>query len=570
MNIDQIKHFVGLGKVLFNSSVCRISVDGDDTEKEIFLTERLTRKKASGAWPEKCIMEVDQIVDRKSSLFAENRDVITPARKEILLNSIIPFFEHLKQKKLEDYSSHFNNEIEFVTHHFCHAMSASMVSPFDRSIIVVMDGAGSNYEDFSKRFEFKPEIPNSHEECTVFLQDGINLKCVLKNWQFFKKSRRHAKHDFSEGAGTFYEKAAEYIFNCKRASGKVMGLAAFGVADSINVREEFLENLDWRNGFAGKGKIEWENTGMFEHFSNVAATVQMNFEKTFFNLITTLKKRFPDYNNLIFTGGCALNCTSNMKMYETGLYDEIYIPPFPGDEGISFGLAGYLYHIKGEYDWNSVPHENQHGYFGPITSFPDDKKVERIFQGFEILKPQSIIDHTCDLLEGGDIIGWFQGRSESGPRALGNRSILARIDKKGLKDYLNDKIKFRETFRPYGCSCIHQKASEYFEVPDGFNNPYMSFSPKVRTSFVELLKEVTHFDGTSRMQTVRKGQNEIFYNLLYEYGKRTGLFCLLNTSLNVMGEPIVETVEDARNFLKTTNVDGIVVGNYFIKNRKKM
>jgi carbamoyltransferase len=164
-------------------------------------------------------------------------------------------------------------------------------------------------------------------------------------------------------------------------------------------------------------------------------------------------------------------------------------------------------------------------------------------------------------------VAWFQGRSESGPRALGNRSILARPDVTGLKDKLNKSIKFRESFRPYGCSVIQEKAHLYFDIDQNFNNPYMSFAIKVREEHKELLKEVSHIDGTSRMQTVKIGQNEKFYRLLERFGEKSGLPCLLNTSLNVMDEPIVETIQDVRRFMENTPTDYLVINDFLIKRK---
>jgi carbamoyltransferase len=167
----------------------------------------------------------------------------------------------------------------------------------------------------------------------------------------------------------------------------------------------------------------------------------------------------------------------------------------------------------------------------------------------------------------GLVVAWFQGRSESGPRALGNRSILANPMVAGLKDRLNAEIKFREDFRPYGCSVLQECAHEYFEVEKGFNNPYMSFAVKTRENQRRRLSQVTHIDGSSRMQTVGKAQNPLFYELIKAFGEKTGLNCLLNTSLNIMGEPIVETAEDARKFLLATPVDGMAIGRFYIQKR---
>lgn len=538
---------------------------------EIVLSERLSRKKASGIWPSEALQYFGPRLNLANLALAQNRDVFTPFQFEERLNRAGPFYESIEKQGLGPFLSAKNSAILTFTHHRCHAYAAMGMSPYHKALIVVTDGAGSNSSDFSpesdEAFLLPKEQGTFHEACSVYLQDGKKLTPVFKEWQQFVQSKRWPTHWWSQGLGTFYEKAAEYIFNSKRAAGKVMGLAALGKASPIKNRQEYLENLNWDLAFQGKSKKEWEESGRFELFANVAASVQKNYEETVISFIAELKNKYPDYENLILCGGSALNCTTNMMLVDSKLFESLYVPPFPGDESIGFACAQGLFYEYLDASWEPWAFEKQHGYFGPVSSLPTDQKVEQVFSDYEIIKPESIIKYTCDHLERGEVIAWFQGRSESGPRALGHRSILARVDRVGLKDHLNAHVKFRESFRPYGCSIPHDQAHHYFEVSEGFDNPYMSFATKVRPVWTERLREVTHMDGTSRMQTVRPGQCPLYYELLTEFGRRSGLPCLLNTSLNVMGEPIVESVEDARNFLEHTQVYGLAIGNYFIKKR---
>jgi carbamoyltransferase len=565
--------FLGLGKVLYNSSVATLQIDEKKliTNIQILLTERLTRQKGSGAWPELALSKLLPQLKSHHLHIAENRDVITPQEKESVLNQKFPFYEHLKKKGLEQFCRDNNPEIEYLTHHYCHARAATLLSPYDKSLIIVMDGAGSASKDFSvdsPEARFFPAPPSAvekdHEELSVYLQDRGELTCLDKRWQRFTKSTKHEKHYFSEGLGTLYEKSAEYIFNSNRAAGKVMGLSAFGRPENLKSRIQYLEELDWSRAFKGKSKADWEGSDQLEHYKNVAASIQQNFEERLTIFIEELKKQYPEVDNLILTGGCALNCTTNMKLVEKKIFKSLYIPPFPGDECIGLGCAAHTYYSTYPDAWEPWSFEKQNGYFGSETSSPEEDSIQEIFENFKIEKKENIVDFTAELLNQGCVVAWFQGRSESGPRALGNRSILARPDRDGLKEYLNTKIKFREAFRPYGCSCLFDKATEYFHIPEGFDNPYMSFTTKVKDNARELLKEVTHIDGTSRMQTVREGQNKLFYELIHKFGALSGLYCLLNTSLNIMGEPILETLEDARKFLEESQVDGMAIGDYFI------
>lgn len=565
---------VGLGKTLFNSGVTTVCPAAEVPDIEIVLTERHSRKKASGAWPEMAIKKLLPSIDLDRAKIAENRDVLKPSVVEEQLNQKFPFFDYLKNNNLDRFSSRLNENIKWIPHHLCHAYAAMIMSPFKDAIILVLDGAGSNLNDFSDRFPErglfstgspkKGDAQNLLEECSVYLLRDGKLECVEKYWQHFYPSKKNPPHWFSSGLGTLYEKSAEFIFNDKRASGKVMGLAAFGQPSKIENRVEYLENLPWQQAFRGKSKKDWETSNKFSLFADVAASVQQHFEETQIARCLGLKNRFSEFNNLIITGGCALNCTTNMKIFQKKIFDSIYIPPFPGDECISLGAASYLYHNDLSYPWSPYKHELQNSYHGSKSSVPSDDQIREQFQSFNIVKPDSIAAYAADVLASGSVVAWFQGRSETGPRSLGNRSILVRADKKGVKEYLNANIKFRESFRPYGSSVLFDRSHEYFEVPKGFENPFMSFAVNTRIEYKEKLADITHADGTSRMQTVRKTQNPLFYKLIEHVGDKTGIYCVLNTSLNIMGEPIVETVSDAKRLLESSKVDGLAIGDFYI------
>lgn len=567
--------YLGLGKTIFNSGACLLKAVDGHLDIELLLTERLTRQKASGLWPERPLKKFLNRENLNRCQIAENRDVVHSQTIEKFLNDQYPFFDHLKSQNLENYSTYFNKNIQWVSHHLCHAYAALAMSPFEKSLILVMDGAGSNYDDLletegEKQFSplyRKPEL-RYLEEHSVYTQNGGAIRCVQKNWQALLQPE-NSKHFYSHGLGMLYEWISEYIFNEKTAAGKVMGLAAFGRSsahkEEIPDRYDFLVKLDWLQSFSGKSKALWESSFNLPLYADLAACVQSHFEKSVIKIVEDLRKKFPDYENLILVGGCALNCTANMKIFNRNIFKNIYVPPFPGDESISLGAASYLYHKENSNLWKKRDHEFQHGYFGNKNSVPEEKEILKIFDGFTIRKEDHISGFAAKLVSQNKIIGWYQGRSETGPRALGNRSILARVDFPGLKSRLNEKIKMRENFRPYGCSVLHEEAHLLFQVPQGFNNPFMSFAVPVRPEFKKALAEVTHADGTSRMQTVRQQVNPRFHALIQEIAALTGIPCVLNTSLNVMGEPIVEDLADAKNFLLKTSVDGLVLGDFYIE-----
>jgi carbamoyltransferase len=564
--------YLGLGKTLFNSNVALIEKASGRPEIELLLTERLAQQKASGVWPEKALEELKSRHDLSQCLIGENRDVVHPAQIETYLNQRFPFFEVLKSKHLEMFSSHFNPKVTWIPHHLCHAWAGALMSPYKKALILVMDGAGSRLDDFTEaESNEKNHLPKNYipterylEESSCYCFDSGKLFCIDKEWQVFWKNEDAQDEWLSAGLGSVYEKTAEYIFNDKRAAGKVMGLAAYGRSLDFKEPLSFLATLDWSLAFKDRGKEAWENFGKFSIYADIAATIQSYFERKFLDRVIGLKKKYPTYENLILMGGCALNCTNNMKLFQLGLFDSIYTPPFPGDESIGLGLATYLYRSQQGNSWTPLAWDQQHGYFGSPSSVPYEEEILKEFSEFNIIKPDSIEDYAAKKIAAGAIIGWFQGRSETGPRALGNRSILARADKPGLKNHLNSAIKKREDFRPYGCSVPHNMAHIYFDVPRGFENPFMAFAVHTRSSHSSVLRQVTHLDGTSRMQTVRPTQNPRFYRLLQEVGNLTGVFCLLNTSLNVMGAPIVESIKDARLFLAQTPVDGLAIGDFYI------
>jgi carbamoyltransferase len=577
-------NFLGLGKTLYQSSAALITPGKERPEITLALSERLLRKKASGAWPEKALHALRAENSFQNLQISENRDVVAPTLKERAMNAGFPFFEHLKAQKLDAFSGVLNPDVQFVTHHLCHAMAATLMSPFSKALVVVVDGAGSRLQDFPLEHperKFPPSLTDTmssplHEEGSVYLLDRVKerpvLTPVMKRWnRFVETNGRH----LSEGLGIFYETAAQYIFNDSRAAGKVMGLAPLGKSLPFEgSRVEWLKNLEWENAFREKGKKAWENSPQLNTYREIAATVQEAFEEEMFQWVGNLRERYPDYENLILTGGCALNCTFNGKLFRRGMFSGVYVPPFPGDESIGLGAAAFSYFQHPESCWEPLPLERQQAYFGPRTSAPSAENIEAVFGAkYEVEKPTSITHRTAEVLQRGHVIAWFQGRSESGPRALGHRSLLVRPDKKGIKDFLNARIKFRESFRPYGASCSFSHASTYFDVPGDFHTPYMAFAAPTREEYRARFEDITHTDGTCRFQSVRPQQDQRFFDLIEEFGRLSGIFCLLNTSFNIMGEPIVESVEDARKFLDLMNqqevapIHGLAIGDYYIRAR---
>lgn len=531
--------YLGLGKTIFNSSATLLEQNSESgLDFETILTERILREKYSGKWPNRAI---EQFLPLDSVKIGESRDVSSASEYEDALDRSFPFYSMLEQKKLTNFSLRFNPEIKTFGHHHAHALAAQAFSPWEEAVIVVLDGAGTK------------NVSDDTFECmSAYELNNGRLTLLKKEFLDFKNKI---------GIGIFYEKMSEYIFNNKHEAGKVMGLAPFGKALPVSDYSEFLKQLDWGKQFQGIGKTEWESSPNMSLYQDLAATVQAAFEKYVENLFREIRSEYPHLKKLIFTGGCALNCTANWKMAEKNIFEAIHVLPFPGDESIGLGCA---YGLSG-FTFEPFPVEHQNSFYGPKSSAPTTEKILSVFSGYQCTVETNIAGRVAKEIAEGKVVAWFQGRSECGPRALGHRSILARPDREDLKNYLNKNIKFRENFRPYGCTVVWERASDYFDVPVGFENPFMSFAVPVKAKWKEKLQHVTHVDGTSRMQTLHEKQEPLYYQLLLETEKLTGMPIVLNTSLNIMGEPILETVEDAARFFKTSSVDGICIGPVWIQ-----
>lgn len=552
--------FLGIGKTSFNSSVAKVEGSKFLESLEVQLTERISREKASGKWP----LEALKSVDISNCNISDNRDIQFVTNFEEELETKTPFYLYLQKIGLLE-ATNKNKNIETLGHHYCHALAAQAFSPYKKALIVVRDGAGNKIKDLKKSVLCNGEeklligSDDENEMLSVYKLESGKITCLEKKFQTFS-----FKNGFSvsNGMGIIYEAVATYIFNNKRAAGKVMGLAPFGKHDGSSVND-LLEMFTPREAFVGKSKEEWESSPYIDKYKTMAAIVQELFEKESFEFLHSLKVKYPEYSNIILTGGTALNCVFNMKLVDTLLFTNVYVPPFPGDECIGVGAAAYQF-LK-NYELPIFPIKKQHGYFGKKENIPNEAIIRQLFKDDEIFYFKDIEAKAAEILNEGNIIAWFQGRSESGPRALGNRSILAPLGKSGIKDYLNQNIKFREDFRPYGGTFLKEKAVDYFEISDGFYSPFMSFALKVKQEKVEEISEISHIDGTSRAQILTFEQNPIFWNLINEYGKLSNIFGVLNTSLNIMSEPIVENLIDLQNFFKQSQIKYCVAGNYLIR-----
>lgn len=472
-------------------------------------------------------------------------------------------------------------EIVNISHHLAHAYSAVGTSPFSECAVMVIDGCGSPLEQFlvmhPEQKKYIPqfaldEIEMISEKDSFYHFDGKQLIPLLKD---FSKMSLYGSSLFSlptslHSIGGFYAVVSNYVFGDMDDVGKLMGLAPFGNPGIFDFEAfEFRSgNLfvteEWKQQLTNPSQGYDYFKDHFEHYANVARWAQEQVEKAVITCITNRLDKFP-HENLCYTGGVALNAVANAKLMDSKIVKYIYFEPAAGDNGLALGCAfyGWIEHMrmpKKEHD-GSTCFGKQYTNEEIDAAFQKDENKKyrpRIFQ-----KEEELLHYCAGQLIKGKTIGWFQGGSEFGPRSLGRRSILAHPGIENMKDHINRNIKFREDFRPFAPAVLKDKVGEYFEA--GRNSPYMILVDKTRPEYSEVLKNVTHRDGTARVQTVEESWNPKFAGLLAEFYKQSGIGVLLNTSLNKKGMPIVETPEEALHLFEITALDVLVIENYVIE-----
>lgn len=443
-------------------------------------------------------------------------------------------------------------KVKFIPHHFAHAGSAYYSSGFEDCGILTLDGYG---EVASSVFAIgsgnklhvieETEIPTSLGILYMIMTVFLGFKPLSDEYKVMGLA--------SYGNPKRYEKEFQKLIRIGNNGG--YDTAAL-------VREDFKNFIEDMFGKPREEKAEITRREM-----DIAASLQKALEECTLYKLKYLKERHG-FENLCLSGGVALNCALNGKLAKSGLFKNIYIFPASGDDGCSLGAAQYFfYNIL---DPGSKKRKVTSFYLGPEYSDDEvsmamDKYMERI----RFSKKEDIEDEVARLLVEQKVVGWFQGRMEFGPRALGNRSILADPRNPDMKDIINEKVKKRETFRPFAPAVKLESAKMFFELGDLGESPYMLFIVPVKEDKRELIPAITHCDGTARIQTVRKEDNFRFWRLLDCFERHTGIPIVLNTSFNVKGEPIVCSPEDAVRCFLGTNIDALVIGNYLIEKIEK-
>jgi len=458
-----------------------------------------------------------------------------------------------------------------VSHHLAHAYSAFAVSPFERGAVMVVDGVGSYRADVTEEVPPGDEAPPLAREAESYYRfEGGRLETVRKVWMGPAKGFMSDEFYVMPGLGALYSRVSTYVFGDWNKCGEVMGLAPYGRPDAwpplLRLEDSGrLEVPDWDERFAHPwlrlGPRAWERSPHREHWADVARRVQEDTERVLIERARWLHAETGE-KNLCLAGGVALNCVANGRLVAETPFERVWIQPAAGDDGIALGCAYYGHLARRQ---------------GPRTFVMGDAYLGREHDRFDVdeaLRPLGVrvltrrrrvadpVEHAARLLAEGRVIGWFQGRSEFGPRALGNRSILADPRDPAMKDRVNARVKHRQAFRPFAPAVPAERAAEFFEGK--CESPFMLLAFRVRPEARARIPAVVHVDGTARVQTVRREHNPRFHALLEAFGRLTGVPLLLNTSFNIRGEPIVEHPIDAVECFLATDLDALVLHDHVV------
>jgi carbamoyltransferase len=458
-----------------------------------------------------------------------------------------------------------SEKVATVSHHLAHAYSAFAVCPFEDGVVMVVDGVGSYRRDITEDIPADGVDLLARESESYYQFSGTSIEPLKKVWMLPTHSYLNGAFTDMQGLGALYSKVSAYIFNDWNKCGEVMGLAPYGRPDKMEplviYDDGILKFREWTAEFdqpwiedSADSQPTWENSPSLQHWRDLAWRIQRDTENVLVERAKWLRAS-TGAKNLCIAGGVALNCVANGRIVREAGFENVWIQPAAGDDGIAIGAAYYGY-LK----LQNKPrlYVLQNAYFGKAyTAQATETAVQKRSFYIKSRQTDDICSQTAEVLSKGKVVGWFQGRSEFGPRALGNRSIIADPRQPEMKDVLNKIVKHRQEFRPFAPIVLADRAHEIFEGEE--ESPYMLLTKYVRPAWRDKIPAVVHVDHTARVQTVREDQNPRLYRLLKAFDALTGVPVLINTSFNVKGEPIVETPEDAVECFLSTGIDRLVL-----------
>ena len=482
--------------------------------------------------------------------------------------------------KTHDKNYKSDNNIFFSDHHLSHAASAFFPSPFEESVILTADGVG--------------------EWATTTLAVGKSNNLEIKK-----------EIHFPHSLGLLYSAFTYYLgFKVNSGEYKLMGLSPYGdpvyedkIKQLVDIKDDGTFRLDQKyfnyatgltmtnhkfNNLFGQKPRDPESNSITQFHMDIAASIQKVTEEIMIKLAKSIRKEF-NIKNLCLAGGVALNCVANGKILKEKIFENIWVQPAAGDAGGSLGAALALWYVEyGNKRLVNLNDDMKGSYLGPEFSQEDiEKELKYVGANFETVEYNDLINKTSEFLLNEKAIGWFQGRMEFGPRALGCRSILADPRSEKMQKNLNLKVKYRESFRPFAPSVLREDLTKWFDLD--VDSPYMLFVANINSEKkIEMTEEekklfgikklnikrskipaITHVDYSARIQTVKKNTNKRYYDLILKFKEKTGCPVVVNTSFNVRGEPIVNTPTDAFNCFMGTGLDYLVIGNCILDKKKQ-
>ncbi len=500
----------------------------------------------------------------------------------------------LKNSILKKLSGHFNCDkkkikLLFTEHHLSHAASSFFASPFKEAAVLTMDGVGEwattsigiangNAITFLKEIHFPHSLGLLYSSFTYFLGFKVN------SGEYKLMGLAPYGNPLDEQTKKFVSIIKSDVVTIYDDGSFKLNLKQFSYTTGLRM----VNDKHWEKLFGIKKRIPESEINQ-EH-SNLALAIQLVCEEIVVKLSYEAKK-ITGCENLCLAGGVALNCVANGKIANEKIFKNIFVQPASGDAGGALGAALAAHYIYfGKERENINEDEMQGALLGPEYS---NEEIEEVLKRNNCaIEKYDNVDLLCsataDLLKSNNVVGWFQGRMEFGPRSLGNRSILGNPVEPSMQEIINSKIKLREGFRPFAPAVLEEDCNLFFDM--NFPSPYMLFTAELNKNIrKELpfdfqkksnsdklktprsnLQSVTHVDFSARVQTVNKSTNPIFYKLLLEFKKQSGFGVLINTSFNVRGEPIVCSPEDALHCFLKTKMDYLVLGNYILDKKKQI
>jgi carbamoyltransferase len=444
-----------------------------------------------------------------------------------------------------------------IPHHFGHAISAFATSGFDEAAILVLDGMGSPDEDLLKceRSVIKRIVDDGWETISLYGASGVTLtpleKHLVEHGGWLRRTDGGMPRFGSLGG--LFSAVAHQVFGDAMDAGKVMGLAPYG---RVNFPpSDFFDIAGGEFVYHSKVPERFQHSDRWplheEEYANLSSSVQFALEEALMYVVGRLRELYPS-ENLCYAGGVALNSVANERIIRESGFKNVHIMPAAEDSGPAIGAAYYgLWQLTGV----NARRKMVRDACGRTYSTTQISDAVMSKQGLRSIRSSDVISDVVELLCAGMIVGWFDGRSELGPRALGHRSIICDPRRKDAKDALNNLVKKRESFRPFAPVIILEEVENWFQCDGNFQSPFMLRVCEFRTEKAALVPAVVHVDNTGRVQTLTEEANGRFYYLVKKFHERTDVPILLNTSFNVMGMPIVESPLDALECLLNSGLD---------------